>query len=86
MASVQMRFPEEVVAAASTARTEELGFTPDQSVVAVLSVLALDGLKYRRLQHRERARMETYAAWADDSELHEDVRETFRWTIEAHLR
>ena len=86
MAGVQMRFSEELVAAASTARTEELGFTPDEPVTAVMSVLVLDGLEYRRRQHRERVRAETYAAWADDSELHEDVRETFQWTIEAHSR
>ena len=85
MTSVQIRVAQEVVAAASTERTK-LGFTPDEPIGTVVSELVRDGMEYRRLQRRERARADTYAAWADDAELHEDVRQTFEWTIEAHSR
>lgn len=83
MAGRQVRIAEKVVAAASTARMA-LGFAPEAPIGVVVSELAWDGIEYRRMKQREQARAETYADWAEDDELHEDVLQTLQWTIAAH--
>lgn len=85
MPKTQVRLTKDVVAAASTERSA-LGFDEKEPLGNVLSALARDGIEYRRMQQRERARAATYAAWADDDELHADVRETFGWTVQSRVR
>ena len=82
MAGRQVRIAEEVVAAASTERVS-LGFASEAPIGVVVSELARDGIEYRRMQQRERARAAVYAEWAENDELHEDVLQTMQWTIEA---
>lgn len=84
MAGVQVRIAEDVVTVASTeADRKELGFTSDLPLGTVVSELARDGAKYRRMVLRDRARAETYAQWAENDELHEDVAQTLQWRLDA---
>jgi hypothetical protein len=82
MASVQVRIPKEVVAEASAER-RALGFSSDEPIGTVVSELVRDGMEYRRRQQLERERDATYAAWAEDAELRENLRQTVQWSIEA---
>jgi 2-hydroxychromene-2-carboxylate isomerase len=78
----QVRMSEEVL---RTARSEQrqLGFAAEAPIGTVVSELVMDGIEHRRLQHLQMERASLYAAWADEDDLHEDVLETTRWTIEA---
>lgn len=81
MSKPQFRIAKEVVAAALSERAE-LGFSMDESVNAVMSVLAREGLEARRARARRAHRVALYAEWAGEPDLSEGVRETARMAID----